>query len=362
MKNRSRIVCALLLALSAWGCTTTGPGPEEWLPSADDAQRDPRGGWAVVEYVHPSGLMFRLDGELLAVDPSAVYILGGGRVWTVPRDSVTVAQVTFYDSHPGSVVGYAIGGAFASLGTGFWAAYGIPAWIIMGAAGSRSRADDATRELKETSWDELSMYARFPAGLPAEYAALESVPAPMAFPDLPEETELPKNRPRDSEATKETEPDAGPLVAPPRTWTPFWAYVGVGLGYNPEHSGPGYQLTMAYSRRWFMLGLRMMHASELEKLFPQTGSTVVSLDAWDAALLLGARVVWRGVHVSAATGPAWVGSSLGELSDFGSSWGLNTEFFVFPRPDVGIGASLGYDWGDRRDFHVVSFGIAIGLP
>jgi hypothetical protein len=36
--------------------------------------------------------------------------------------------------------------------------------------------------------------------------------------------------------------------------------------------------------------------------------------------------------------------------------------YVFPNEYLGVGTTVGYNWNDIRNFFVISFGLAIGIP
>lgn len=156
---------ASALACSALGCVQS-PAPDGWLSPARQAQADPYGAWIVISRVGGGPVE---SGEFLAVDRDSVFVLSStGEVRTVLRDSVLRAQIWFYDAEWGRLAAWTTVGSLSTISNGFVLILTLPAWIIGGslATGSQSRAP--LRQVdRADAWDAVRMYARFPAGLPA---------------------------------------------------------------------------------------------------------------------------------------------------------------------------------------------------
>ena len=350
MRSRSMLAgLAAIAAAGAWGCASAPSAPDGWLPSPEDARRDPRGGWIEVEFVGADAQRYLVDGELLAIDRGRVYIAETNVVQSVALDSVATARLSWFGTNPGAVAGATIGGTLATLSNGWLLVFTAPAWIAVGTGATVNRSHDGSIRVRDAGWDELQVYARFPQGLPGTFAA-GPIPAPAFAP--PEKPAAPE-----------------PVVATPAVpWTEhhrksgYWFNIGAGPGFNTDHTGLAFLAGANFAYQALLVGTRFTAVDRgapenIDQDFILEGGSV-----YDIALLIGVRGTLRSVQASISAGPSGYVFNIGELEDLKGSWSGQAELYVFANRSLGVGTAVGYNWNDIRDFYVISFGIAAGIP
>ena len=92
--NRYTVLPILLFALIyVVGCGPTTTAPMGWLPSVFDAQHESYGGWVSVRY-HTGGSEREAHGELIAINPSQIFILTGQEFTDISIDSIAHVKLT----------------------------------------------------------------------------------------------------------------------------------------------------------------------------------------------------------------------------------------------------------------------------
>ncbi len=181
----------LLICLVMSGCASTG-APDDWLPVAEEAPRDPFGSWITVDFQDEIQEDY-LGGEFLAVDDDSLYVLtpysrSGDPVRGIPLEAVKKAKIASFDPETGKAVGMVAMGSLVSLSHGLAAAISIPLWMIMGGAMAGSQSHMPLENYPDLPWSELKMYARFPQGPPTGLHQLDLQPKYLyEAPATPEE-------------------------------------------------------------------------------------------------------------------------------------------------------------------------------
>jgi hypothetical protein len=224
------LCCVLTAAVPCGGCAPGVRAPDGWLPRAEQAQRDPYGGWiAVIAGRGPGdlppavpasplikkGKMFEVSGELLAVDQDSLYVLTADAVvCAVSLAAITRAKATAYDPRVGPVRRWAALGTVSAVGQGAGMLLTLPLWLIVGLPAASAHGAKAHIVLRadggqfprggkcRPDWAALRPYARFPQGPPPELRSLglwtrraEQLHAPAEAPrEKPQATEPPPER------------------------------------------------------------------------------------------------------------------------------------------------------------------------
>lgn len=154
-----RCIFAWLFLIVA-GCATSKPKP--MVPAFSAADRDPFGGWVVVEIQEPKTP--DIQGELIAVGPDRLFVLTPAGGIEVPKASIHQATVTLYD--PRTLLANVGLGMFLSLSNGVYAAATIPLWGLAGGMALREVTIVSELQYPASPWESLTKGARFPQGLP----------------------------------------------------------------------------------------------------------------------------------------------------------------------------------------------------
>lgn len=178
----ARIAFALAVVTAcAPGCGLN-PAPREWRPPAAVAQRSFRGGWIIVKAVASSGgsTGFPLaEGELIAVDETALHVLTTAGLRSVPRASAHRITLVGYGTPAGALDVWAVAGGISTLSHGGFLILTAPMWAVGGIVATRIEKgagilhdDDLARR-----------FARFPQGLPPAFdpRSLGALPADPIF-------------------------------------------------------------------------------------------------------------------------------------------------------------------------------------
>lgn len=189
-RHNARGLAIAMIFFMLTGCGHT-EAPPFWLPSDAKSQADGYGGWASVK----SGVKPKradVTGELIAVAEDRLYVLTERGVESVSKNEITTAVVDGYDQDARPVARAWVIGAIASVGAGVWGIYVMqPLWALAGRTALKEAASYARVSYPRQRWEEMSKYARFPAGLPANIDLLTLLPkpAPQPPPEKPRKKE-----------------------------------------------------------------------------------------------------------------------------------------------------------------------------
>ena len=155
------VVGALVLACAPYA-------PAGWLPTPEEARSDAYGGWARLEYrTGNAGAV--AQGELLAVAPDSVFVLGAGGFTALATARVTGVLVETYDPRAGGLSAWLLLGTLSTASNGFYLVLSAPLWLVLGGIGVGSAVGAArvsSAAPTPARWEALRAFARFPQGLP----------------------------------------------------------------------------------------------------------------------------------------------------------------------------------------------------
>jgi hypothetical protein len=155
---------AVALAGISTACTRN-PAPSGWLAPPHEAQSDPYGAWIVVTREDTSDV----GGELLAVERDSLFVLtSDSAVNAFATDRLLRATVAYYDSEWGRLATWTALGSLGTISNGFVLILTLPISAIGGSVATAAQSRAPIRRVERGgNWEDLRMFARFPAGLPA---------------------------------------------------------------------------------------------------------------------------------------------------------------------------------------------------
>jgi hypothetical protein len=186
MKKRQsirNILCFIVLAGLIPSCATLH-SPHNWLPKVNDVQSEAYGGWITVDYT-VRGQSIVSSGELIAVTPEKLLILGEGGLTDIPRLIVNRSLLEIFSEN--KLSGLAILGTLSTLSHGFYLLLSAPVWIISGTVLAVSESKAGLMRYDGIPPEDIRKYARFPQGLPEGIDPDSLKMKPMAEKKRPEE-------------------------------------------------------------------------------------------------------------------------------------------------------------------------------
>lgn len=172
-RRRAGAVAASVGAL-VLACAPYAPGG--WLSTPEVAQQEAYGGWLRLELVAAGNARPSVaEGELLAITPDTLFIIGASGFRAVSSASVTRSVLEAFDAKSGLIAGTVVLGTLSTASNGVGLILTAPIWIIVGSvtvysALRASRVGVAMRAGERwdgnAAWAAYRPYARFPAGLP----------------------------------------------------------------------------------------------------------------------------------------------------------------------------------------------------
>lgn len=174
---------ALLLAVAA--CASS-PDPRG-TRSVDQVARDGHGGWIIVTARHGA----EIAGELIAIDPGAIRVLGSTGLISIARSDVESARLWAWDGEYGRLVAWGGLGTASTISHGYFLVISAPIWIITTAITAAVESRAPLLHYPDDGWDKLAIWARFPQGTPPGVFAGDLVqqhrtpPAPAPAPPAP---------------------------------------------------------------------------------------------------------------------------------------------------------------------------------
>jgi len=155
----------LVIAFVA-AATACASNPDPRPRSIEFVQRDGHGGWIVVELRGGA----ELSGELISVETAGLQVLTLtprlGLAF-VPKANIVSATLWPWETEYGRPLVWGGLGAASTISHGFLLVLSAPIWVLTATitAGIESRASQL--EYPGDGWDQFSIWARFPQGLPA---------------------------------------------------------------------------------------------------------------------------------------------------------------------------------------------------
>jgi hypothetical protein len=170
-----RVTAAIAVAVALASCASSN-APRAWLPGPNEVPATAKGAWIEVSVVERSGeagrerrRTRRCEGEFLAASPESVYVLTMDGVEVVSRSAVASARVALFRSQIGTGALITMGGFLSTASNGLGAVLTGPLWLIVGSIATGSVSREPLHDVPSHTWEEASLYARFPQGLPADF-------------------------------------------------------------------------------------------------------------------------------------------------------------------------------------------------
>jgi hypothetical protein len=143
----------------------------------------------------------RLEGELLAVEPSWIYLSNGGEgpEQVVPVRLAEVSNVEIRDIYwtPSAMLAiWSVVGTISTLSHGVILIFSAPVWVGTGIATSLAAASGNDLTVSREDFPRLVQYARFPAGLPEHWSRIPSAKEEEASPEPTSTSTLAPDLPR----------------------------------------------------------------------------------------------------------------------------------------------------------------------
>jgi hypothetical protein len=162
------VVFGLVAAITCVPLFAQHAAPPGWKPPAVVALRSTHGGWISVESTVVT------EGELIAVDQTAFYVLTRSGFESVPRASVRRITLTGYGNRARRLALWSALGGASALSHGILLLFTAPMWAVGGVVAS-------LKEKHATIWhdeDVAFRFARFPQGLPSGFDPMTLGPLP----------------------------------------------------------------------------------------------------------------------------------------------------------------------------------------
>jgi len=167
MNDRKSIMLALCAAILAQiiSCAASD-APSDMLPDPANHHSLTYGGWITVYRIGEQAGA-KIDGELIAVDSTNLYLLTQfAEFITVPLMDIEEARLTAYDIKAGQLGAWVAVGLLSTLTHGLALIGSAPAWILLGALPVVGQSFVPRHRYPEESWESIRQFARFPQGLP----------------------------------------------------------------------------------------------------------------------------------------------------------------------------------------------------
>jgi hypothetical protein len=208
---------SLVLLLAVAACAGN---PDPRGRPAELVARDGHGGWIVVTDRRGT----ELSGELIAIDPDAVRLLGPAGLVSIARSDIESAELWAWDSQYGNLWTWGGLGAVSTITHGFWLVFSAPIWIVTTGITATIQRHAPLRSYPDDGWDKLAIWARFPQGMPPGVYAGDLVQQHRAPAPAP-----PEAAPAPPEAAP-APPEAAPAPAADPAAPPAAAGSGAGSG------------------------------------------------------------------------------------------------------------------------------------
>jgi hypothetical protein len=152
-------VPSLCLAFTLAACLSN---PDPRMPSVDDTQKSPFGGWIAV--THKDGVV--IHGELLAIDADKIWVYSTtNQTESLSLHDVTKAELFKYEADWGIGL-WGFLGSVSTISHGFFLVFSFPIWVISSSVVAAIESYHVRLRLPEDNIDELAKWARYPQGMP----------------------------------------------------------------------------------------------------------------------------------------------------------------------------------------------------
>jgi hypothetical protein len=174
---------SLVLVLALAACATN---PDPRIRPIELVVLDGHGGWIVVTDRHGA----EIAGELIAIDPGAVRVLGATGLVSVARSDVASARLWAWEGEHGRVGVWGGLGTLSTISHGYFLLISAPIWLITTGITTAVETYAPIVSYPGDGWDKLAIWARFPQGMPPGVYAGDLVqqhraPAPPAAAPAP---------------------------------------------------------------------------------------------------------------------------------------------------------------------------------
>lgn len=159
LSRRVMLAGWLVLTMGSTGCRSSNAPRAYRQPAAISAKRV-SGSWVQVRST--GGTV--TSGELLAAGDT-VWVIADSTLTPVPRDSVRDVTLTRYDPRGRDLGVLTVLGIASTISHGWWLILTAPTWAIGGASAVAAESHRAIWKTSDVS--KLTLWSRFPAGIPA---------------------------------------------------------------------------------------------------------------------------------------------------------------------------------------------------
>ena len=164
----TRAAVLLLSALAVVSCASSS-APKGWLEEPDDVPTSAFGGWLEIRAGRERDSKW-VEGEFLAISTRAdtVYVETAHGFEAVPTALIRHARVDAFRPQTRRAVGITAGGTASTLTNGFLLVITAPLWITVGTIAASTVSREPLHGVSGQGWKDVSIYARFPQGLPPD--------------------------------------------------------------------------------------------------------------------------------------------------------------------------------------------------
>ncbi len=143
------------------GCATSS-APTNWLPDAEVAQVEAYGAWIEINLTQER----YEEGEFIAISKDSIFVFSELGLQSISKQEVLKAKLTTFDSNHSELVSWTLLGSLSTASHGIGLILSLPVWLIAGITSTASQSHNASESFPSQEWEELTKFARYPAGLP----------------------------------------------------------------------------------------------------------------------------------------------------------------------------------------------------
>lgn len=163
-RNATRALVAVAILAAVCSCARVR-APDDLLANPEEMGVDTYGGWIDVRFHYDENLEASVDGELIAIDSDTVFVLERS-LRAIPMRDVIRARMVAFNSGAGGTALLVTVGTISTLSHGVYLIFTAPAWILMGGGAASMQSFEPVYDYPKSTVEELSIFARFPAGIP----------------------------------------------------------------------------------------------------------------------------------------------------------------------------------------------------